>query len=306
MVHNSTVLPPLDTLEAFACAARLGSFSAAAEELGITHGAVSRQIGRLERWMGVKLFTREARGVALTQEGVRFLSRTEEALALLGNTSERWTPRRNKSVVRISVTPSVASLWLFPNIARLEGEDMHIELVLDNRLADFGEGIDLAIRGGNAPWPGVYAQQLWHNTLYPIASPQIARQLGGRSDAASLMEMPLIHDSNIQGWKRWLAAENVAYVPRGKDRRFEDYNIVLEACAQGLGLALAWAPLSDEALSSGRLLPVSERMIDHHMAFHLVRPESPLRLAAATVAKRLLGLCARSEEEIAAFLAPLQ
>jgi DNA-binding transcriptional LysR family regulator len=306
MVHNSTVLPPLDTLEAFACAARIGSFSAAAEEIGITHGAVSRQIGRLERWMGVKLFTREARGVALTQEGVRFLSRTEEALALLGNTSERWTPRRNKSVVRISVTPSVASLWLFPNLARLEGEDIHIELVLDNRLADFGEGIDLAIRGGNAPWPGVYAQRLWHNALYPIAAPQIARQLGGRSDAASLMEMPLIHDSNIQGWKRWLAAENVAYVPRGKDRRFEDYNIVLEACAQGLGLALAWAPLSDEALSSGRLLPVSERMIDHHMGFHLVRPESPLRLAAATVAKRLLGLCARSEEEIAAFLAPLQ
>lgn len=304
MVHSSPVLPPLDTLEAFACAARLGSFSAAAEESGITHGAVSRQISRLERWMGVKLFTREARGVSLTQEGVRFLSRTEKALALLGNTSERWIPRRNKSVVRISVTPSVASLWLFPRLSKLEGDDIHIELVLENRLADFAEGIDMAIRCGNGPWPGVFAQRLWHNMLFPIAAPKIVTQLNGRSDATSLMEIPLIHDSNIQGWKRWLAAENIAYVPRGNDRRFEDYNIVLEACTQGLGLALAWAPLSDEALSSGRLLPVAERMIDHHTAFHLVRPDSLLRIPAVTVAKRILRESNHSEDEIATFVMP--
>ncbi|MGO7421009.1 LysR family transcriptional regulator, partial [Rhizobium ruizarguesonis] len=102
MVHSSPVLPPLDTLETFARAARLGSFSAAAEESGITHGAVSRQVSRLERWMGVRLFAREARGVRLTPEGMRFFARAEEALALLGNSGERWLPRRNKAVVRLS------------------------------------------------------------------------------------------------------------------------------------------------------------------------------------------------------------
>jgi DNA-binding transcriptional LysR family regulator len=92
MVHSSPTLPPLDTLETFARAARLGSFSAAAEEAGITHGAVSRQVSRLERWMGVKLFERAARGVTLTPEGMRFFARTDEALALLGNNGERWRP----------------------------------------------------------------------------------------------------------------------------------------------------------------------------------------------------------------------
>lgn len=89
MVHSSPALPPLDTLEAFAAAVRTGSFSAAASELGLTHGAVSRQVSRLERSMGVRLFDREARGVTLTAEGTRFHSRAEEALALLGDTTER-------------------------------------------------------------------------------------------------------------------------------------------------------------------------------------------------------------------------
>ena len=119
----------------------LGSFSAAAEEAGITHGAVSRQVSRLERWMGVKLFERAARGVALTPEGMRFFARAEEALSLLGNSGESWRPaRRSKAVVRLSVTPSIAVLWLFPRLAEMEGNDIHIDLSLEHRLADFAEG----------------------------------------------------------------------------------------------------------------------------------------------------------------------
>src|ERR1700712_2510347 len=148
MVHSSTILPLLEMLEDFGRVTRIGSFSAAAEESGITHGAVSRQVSRLERWMGVRLFEREARGVTLTPEGTRFYARAEEALALLGNTGERWSPRRSKSVVRLSVTPSVASLWLFRRLQKLECSDIHVELVLEHRLAEFGEGTDFAIRCG--------------------------------------------------------------------------------------------------------------------------------------------------------------
>src|ERR1700744_436240 len=125
MVHSSPTLPPLDTLETFACAARLGSFSAAAEQSVLTHGAVSRQVSRLERWMGVRLFEREARGVRLTPEGMRFFARAEEALALLGDDGERWQPNlrtgsRGRAMVRLSVTPSLASLWLFSRLPPLE------------------------------------------------------------------------------------------------------------------------------------------------------------------------------------------
>src|SRR6476659_1660316 len=130
MVHSSPTLPPLDTLETFTRAARAGSFSAAAEELGLTHGAVSRQVSRLERWMGVRLFERAARGVALTPEGFRFHARATEALSLLGDTTERWSPARGRPIVRLSTIPSLTALWLFPRLAALEGGDFHIELIL--------------------------------------------------------------------------------------------------------------------------------------------------------------------------------
>ncbi len=304
MVHSSQALPPLDTLETFARAARLGSFSAAAEEGGVTHGAVSRQVSRLERWMGVRLFLREARGVTLTPEGIRFFARAEEALALLGNTDERWLPRRNKTVVRLSVTPSVASLWLFSRLPRLEGDDIHLELVLEHRLADFSEGIDLAIRCGKGPWAGVRSLPLWQEKLYPIAAPVLAERLGPHPDSKSLLEWPILHDSNIEAWRRWLADEGLNYVPRGHDRRFEDYNLVIDACAQGLGVALARPPLADAALASGRIVKVSERTVDHHVAFHLIRSNEALRGTAAQFAQRFLREAGHDEPAIAAFLSP--
>lgn len=304
MVHSSSILPPLDTLETFARAARLGSFSAAAEESGITHGAVSRQVSRLERWMGIRLFEREARGVTLTPEGMRFFARAEEALALLGNSGERWSPQRSKAVVRLSVTPSVASLWLFQRLQRLEGTDIHLELVLEHRLADFGEGTDLAIRCGKGPWAGVRGLQLWHEKSFPIASPALAARLKQGSHAQSLLELPILHDSNIEGWRRWLAPEALDYVPRGQDRRFEDYNLVIEACVQGLGIALARPPLSDAALAQGRLVAVSDRTVDYHVAFHMIRPDDALRAPASEFAKRFLSEAGHDEATIAAFIAP--
>lgn len=304
MVHSSPSLPPLDTLETFARAARLGSFSAAAEESGVTHGAVSRQVSRLERWMGIRLFERKARGVNLTPEGMRFFARTEEALALLGNSGERWSPHRAKAVVRLSVTPSVASLWLFPRLARLEGSDIHLELVLEHRLADLGEGSDLAIRCGKGPWAGVRGVQLWQEKAFPIASPALAERLRHGNGAQALLELPILHDSNIEGWRRWLAPEGVDYVPRGQDRRFEDYNLVIDACCQGLGIALARPPLSTAAVADGRLVPVSDRTIDYHVAFHLIRSDEALRGPAAELAGRLLREAGHSEADVAAFTAP--
>ena len=304
MVHSSPALPPLDTLETFARAARLGSFSAAAEEAGITHGAVSRQISRLERWMGVKLFARAARGVSLTPEGMRFFARAEEALALLGNDGERWRPERHsKAVVRLSVTPSIATLWLFPRLAELERNDIQLDISLEHRLADFAEGTDLAIRCGKGPWAGVRAETLWQEHIFPVASPALAARLGDRSDAQSLLDLPVIHDSNVNGWKRWLAVEDIHYVPRGQDRRFEDYNVVLDACIEGLGVALARPPLVDRALQSGRLVAVSRRSIQHHVAFHLIGPVENLRAPAVELARRLMQTAGKDDAAIADFLA---
>ena len=209
MVHSSPTLPPLDTVEAFARAARAGSFSGAATSLGLTHGAVSRQVSRLERWMGVRLFDRAARGVTLTPEGSRFLARAEEALALLGGTHDRWMPRQGTAVVRLSITPSLTSLWLFPRLAEIEGSDLHLDLRLEHRLADFSDGIDLAVRCGRGPWAGVRSVQLWTEEVAPIAAPALVARLGKAPQPAMLLEQPILHDSNTEGWRLWFAGAGI-------------------------------------------------------------------------------------------------
>ncbi|EJZ16981.1 LysR substrate-binding domain-containing protein, partial [Rhizobium sp. Pop5] len=180
----------------------------------------------------------------------------------------------------------------------------HVELTLEHRLADFGEGTDLAIRCGKGPWAGVRALPLWQEKSFPIAAPVLAERLGQRSDALSLLDLPILHDSNIEGWRRWLAREGIDYIPRGQDRRFEDYNLVIDACAQGLGIALARPPLSDAALTAGRIVKVSERTLDNNVAFHLIRPDDALRSPAIEFAGRFLREAGHDEETIAAFIAP--
>ena len=254
--------------------------------------------------MGVRLFERQARGVSLTPEGMRFFARTQEALALLSDTDERWVPRRNKTTVRLSLTPSVASLWLFSRLSKLERDDIHLDLVLEHRLADFSEGTDLAIRCGKGPWAGVRAMALWHEKSFPIAAPSLIERLGQDRDAQSLLKMPILHDSNIEGWRRWLAVEDVEYLPRGQDRRFEDYNLVIDACVQGVGIALARPPLSDAALASGSLVPISDRSLDYHVSFHLIRPDGALSGPIVELTRRLLREAGHAEAAIAAFTAP--
>ncbi len=304
MVHSSLHLPPLDTLEAFVTAARTGSFSATATRLGITHGAVSRQISRLERWLGAPVFEREARGVTLNPDGWRFYARAEAALATLGDVETRWAPQRRSAVVRLSATPSFAGLWLFPRLAALEGGDLSVDIIVEHRLADFSDGVDLAVRCGKGPWEGVASALLWRESLFPVASPALAATLPKAITARDLMAVPLIHDSTIAGWQSWLASEGVSYSQRPPDRRFEDYNLVLEACAAGLGLALGRSGLVEPALASGRLVRLGERQVQNTVAFHLVRPESPLRAPAAEFAARLLRLAETPAETIADFTAP--
>lgn len=206
-------------------------------------------------------------------------------------------------MVRLSIIPSLTALWLFPRLRQLEAESIHIELVLEQRLADFSEGVDLAIRCGRGPWPGVRSRALWPETARPIAAPSLAAGLGRAAEPAEILMHPLLHDSNIGGWRRWLALGGHRYQTRMQDRRFEDYQLVIEACAQGLGIALARLPVAQPVLDTGRVVFVSEVVCDNEVAFHLVRPDEPLRPHAATVARRLLAAAGHDPTAIEAFLA---
>lgn len=289
MAHSSAALPPLDTLRAFEAAARSGSFSAAAGLLNLTHGAVSRRVATLEQWLGLRLFERKARGVALTSEGQRLFLRTQEAFALIADTSDRWAEPRGAALVRLGSIPSVSSLWLMPRLARLEGGDpmLRVALMIDHRFFDLeAEGVDLALRCGRGAIPGRISVKLFEEWCFPIAAPALARNLGSGAPER-LLAAPLIHDSDASAWRAWFSAHGLDYHPRPQDRRFEDYNLVLDAAACGLGIALARPPLARAAIESGRLAQVDERTALNPVAYWLDRPATAPRNAATTLARRI-------------------
>ena len=303
---NREPLLPLDTLRAFEAAARTGSFSAAAEALNVTHGAVSRQIAKLERWLGQRLFDRQARGVDLTPEGQRLFLRTTEALALIADSSDRWVETRGSAVVRLTSLPSVSGLWLMPRLKMLEAgaPKLRVELIIDHRenanLAD--DGVDLALRCGRGGIPKRNSIQLFEEHIFPIAGPALAKEIG-RGAPARLLDFPLIHDSDASGWRTWLGAQGLDYRPRRQDRRFEDYNLVLDAAACGLGIALARPPLVQDALAQGRLVAVDDRTVKNPVAYWLDRPDGALRPAAAELARRIMKAADVEENAATRFLA---
>lgn len=303
-MDHSLALPPLDTLRAFEAAARTGSFSAAAEALHLTHGAVSRQVAKLEHWLGLRVFERQARGVALTPEGQRLLQRTQEAFALIADNSDRWREARGAAVVRFSATPSVCSLWLMPRLRQLEGGDPALRIVLqvDHRRVDLDdEGIDLAIRCGRGGAPGRVSVQLFEEWCFPVASPDVARTIGAGA-AERLLAHPLIHDSDAAGWRAWFAAQGLDYRPRPQDRRFEDYNLVLDAAACGLGIALARPPLAQAQVESGRIAMVDQRVALNPVSYWLDRPLGQPRPAAVALATRIAAEAGLPAASLATFL----
>lgn len=298
-------LPPLDTLRAFEAAARTGSFSAAAEALNLTHGAVSRQIAKLEHWLGYRVFLRQARGVSPTPEGQRLLLRTQEAFALIADDSEPWREQRGGAVVRLSAPPSVCALWLMPRLKLLEAGDTGLRIVLqvEHRKVDFEEeGVDLGIRCGRGAAPDRFSLKLFEEWCFPIAAPGLAVEIGPGAPER-LLAHSLIHDSDGSGWRAWFAAQGLDYRPRPQDRRFEDYNLVLDAAAHGLGIALARPPLAAGALAAGRVARVDEREGLNPVCYWLDRPLRGLRPAASALAERIGREAELPEGEMERFLA---
>lgn len=305
MDHSSKSLPPLESLRAFEFAARLGSFSAAAEQLNLTHGAVSRQVAKLENWLGFRVFERKARGVELTLEGNRLFIRTSEAFALIADNTDRWSEPRGSMVVRLATIPSVAGLWLIPRLPALEAGPPSLRIVLDvdirqNDLAE--EALDLSVRCGRGGIAGRVSVKLFEEMCFPIASPALARKIAPGEGGRRLLDHPLIHDSDASAWRAWLSAGGLDYLPRAQDRRFEDYNLVLDAAANGLGIALARPPLALAQIESGRLVQVDGRSTPNPVSYWMDRPLGPVRPAAALLAERIAEAAGLASEKLESFI----
>jgi DNA-binding transcriptional LysR family regulator len=289
--HSSAPLPSIDTLRAFDAAVRLGSISRAAAHIHLTHGAVSRRIAALEDAVGLPLLERRARGVLPTADGLRLHAVVAEALdrlraGLLEATARRAAP----APVRVSVLPSFATHFLMPHLAKFFAAHpaIDLQLVAESRPADLQrDRIDLAIRLGTGAWPGVRAELLMHEELFPVYSATLRRRL---DSPRQLEGQTLLHDDNEEGWRVWLQAVGWR-VPRTKSVTYSDYNLVLEAAANGLGFAMGRGPLVAHLVASGRLLAAHATTAHSPRQYYLITSGAPQRAEVKAFIDWLRGQC---------------
>lgn len=299
MDHGGNALPPLESLRAFEAAARLGSFSAAAEDLNVTHGAVSRRIAGLESWLRQRLFKRHSKGVSLTTDGDRLYERTKQAFELLSEGSDRWHDVRRGAVVRLTSLRAVCSRILIPQLGGIEAGEprIRVDVVIDDaRPLDMEEmALDLAVRVGAGVMSGRVSLKLYEEPCFPVANPRIAQELVDQGPA-TLLNYPLLHNRDTGVWRSWLQSFDIAYRPRPQDRRFSDYGLVIDAAAEGLGIAVGRPLLIARELESGRVVRIGKHVAPNPHPYWLDRPNAPIRSATAIVARRIAAIFKVSDQ----------
>lgn len=291
--HIFDSLPPTETLRAFLSVARTGSLSGAAQELGVTHGAVSRRIQTLQSWVGVALFLRHGRGMRLTPVGEHLVRRTERSLGAIAEFTAELRAVRDTRAVRISCLPSFARLWLLPNIAKLERgpNPLFVQVRTEHGIVELGAEADVAIRFGTGRWPGVRAQLLYSDITFPVASPTVAKRLVGLP-LASVLKESLIHDSDGSNWRAWLKAAEITALPTGPQRTFVDHDLALQAAQLGLGVALIRTPMAAAALEGNNLVRLKGPSVRNERGHYVVTKQDEDRKPVLRLVERLRA-CAR-------------
>src|SRR3984893_11842912 len=254
-------LPPLNAIKAFEAAARLGSFTRAAEELSVTHGAVSRQIRLLEDWLGTKLFLRTSRNAVPTRAGTNLVSGAGPAPHRVASTSLRVRSGEALGVLHISALPTFAMRWLIPRLPEFQREHPALEtriVTASTPAEQFGMDVDVVV-SGPARQPGWIGSRFLGEAYLPLLSPGLMKQRSLCSPA-DLAQHTLLHAATRrQMWLRWLTAAGVPDLKPARDQVFEHFYFAIQAAIEGLGVVMGPLALISEELRAGRLLaPINE------------------------------------------------
>jgi LysR family glycine cleavage system transcriptional activator len=237
-------------------AARALSLTAAAKQLGLTTSAVSRRISDLEFELGVDLFQRHNRWIELTGAGARYLASVGDPIDRIHAGSAELREERGCKVVRLSVVPSFASSWLMPRLARFREQrpDIDVELDTNADLVDFSIGdVHAGLRFGEGGWPGLVCERLLDTDVAPVCAPSLMPNVR-KVTAEALDRFTILSVVPVLGlWDDWFKAVGVSgYRPR-RMKTFDNVQVLYEAAAAGMGLALGGTHLVDPYLASGRL-----------------------------------------------------
>ena len=271
-------LPPLNAVRAFAIAARHQSFRLAAEELHVSHSAVSRHIKLLEEYLGVLLFERRIRQSVLTPAGQRFYEQVSAGLSQIANAAAALKQHASLPTVKINVRPSFAVLWLTPRLADFVAQHPGIkpQVITQTQAPDQArDGFDVVIRRGRDDWaPAIEARPLFEDELLLVAAPSLIERLP-LEDLTSLSRHTLLTvKARREDWHNWAMHFGQSQSATQVTRQFDHMHLALQAAVDGQGIALCPTSLLGTHLSSGRLIcPLPELRLPLPRYYYGVAPD---------------------------------
>ena len=276
-------LPPLNALRAFEAAARLLSFTKAADELNVTPGAISQQIRHLEEFAGAPLFRRTGRQVLLTETGQAALPLLTGAFDQMVEAAHLMRTPAKRNRLMVSCAPSLAAKWLAHRLDRFQSSfpEAEIWVSADAALADFAiPDIDLAIRYGPGGFDELKSDKLIDERVMPVCAPELLSGDKAIRSPADLALHTLLHDQGPEqdpscpDWSEWLKSHNVKGVDGSRGLRFNQSAVVVEAAVAGRGVALAKAAIAKADLENGRLVaPFPDGTVELNYAYWVVWPK---------------------------------
>lgn len=282
---NRISLPGLRAVDSVA---RSGNLARAAEMLGVTPGAVSQQVILVERQLGLKLFQRQPGGMVPTARGQEVVDLLAEGFAQIGAAVAR-AARERDDILTISVAPVFAARWLIWRLPRFQAAYPGIKVRLDADLAlanpSIGD-VDLCLRVGRGDWPGVNAERLFPQVIFPVCSPEVARHIDCHADLA---KVPVIREARADfDWPDWLGPEGHGGVTPADGAIFSDSMLCLDAAMTGAGVFLSFETLAVDALANGRLVePFRGRHVTANAYWLVTAQDSRPKPAAAAFARWL-------------------
>ena len=275
-------MPPLNALRAFEAAARHLSLTKASHELNVTAGALSHQIRGLEEMLGVKLFERRVRSIALTSAGKLLYPGLQTGFMQIRDAVAGLDRGGDERVLVVSTPPGFTAKWLAPRLYRFAQAYPDIDARISSSfgLANFTtDGIDLAIRNlpaEPAPDPELAYEKLLDITVVPVCSPRLLAAHGAARTAKALARLPLVHDdtlinrAEVPTWTDWFRKAGVADPDVSRGLRFNSADHALDAAGEGAGVLLAHSVLAYDELRTGRLVIPVDLTLDTGRAYHVV------------------------------------
>ncbi|UPJ63188.1 transcriptional regulator GcvA [Bradyrhizobium sp. 191] len=272
-------LPSLNGLRAFEAAARHLSFTLAASELNVTQTAISHQIRRLEEELGIRLFIRQNRALALTPEARDYLPGVRAAFNDLRLATDRLLRKEDDKVLTVSTLASLAAKWLLPRLTDFQEQHpgIDVRITTSTSLVDFQrDNVDAAIRYGRGQWPGLRADWLMADELFPVCSPSLLRGDKPLRRPEDLRNHPLLHTSNANSddWRLWLTAAGLpADIARHPGITFDMIFMTIQAAIDGIGVAMGRTSYVQDDIAKGRLVVPFKIALPADAGFYLVAPE---------------------------------